>query len=172
MALITRISRLFSADVNAVIDRLEEPDLVLKQALRDMQDAAAVTESRVRALQTQIEQLTARRTDADEQLSRLDDELAVCLDAGDDDLARNVLRRKLSVEADAKDMAARDMELKRALAQQVQICEEQQQELESIRQKTELFDAELVGTNELAPAVSAEQVEIALLKEKQRRQAS
>ena len=172
MALITRISRLFSADVNAVIDRLEEPDLVLKQALRDMQDAAAVTESRVRALQTQIEQLTARRTDADEQLSCLDDELAVCLDAGDDDLARNVLRRKLGVEAGAKDMAARDIELKRALAHQVQICEEQQQELESIRQKTELFDAELVSTHELAPAVSAEQVEIALLKEKQRRQAS
>lgn len=172
MALITRISRLFSADVNAVIDRLEEPDLVLKQALRDMQDAAAVTESRVRSLQTQIEQLTARRADADEQLSRLDDELAVCFDAGDDDLARNVLRRKLSIEAGAKDMAARDVELKRALTHEVQVCEEQQQELESIRQKTELFDAELVGTHELAPSVSAEQVEIALLQEKQRRQTS
>lgn len=38
MALINRISRLFSADFNAVLDRIEEPDVLLKQALREMEE--------------------------------------------------------------------------------------------------------------------------------------
>ena len=38
MALITRIGRLFSADLNAVLDRIEEPDVLLKQALREMEE--------------------------------------------------------------------------------------------------------------------------------------
>jgi len=33
MALITRVSRLFRADVNAVLDHLEEPALLLHQAV-------------------------------------------------------------------------------------------------------------------------------------------
>ena len=32
MALITRMARLFTADVHAVLDRIEEPEVVLKQA--------------------------------------------------------------------------------------------------------------------------------------------
>ena len=41
MALITRISRLFQADLHAVLDRIEEPDLLLRQAVREMQDDLA-----------------------------------------------------------------------------------------------------------------------------------
>ena len=37
MALITRLSRMMRADFNALLDRLEEPDILLAQALRDMQ---------------------------------------------------------------------------------------------------------------------------------------
>ena len=36
MALINRISRLFQADFHAVLDQIEEPEQILKQAIRDM----------------------------------------------------------------------------------------------------------------------------------------
>jgi len=39
MALVTRLTRLFQADFHAVLDRIEEPDLQLKQAVREMQFA-------------------------------------------------------------------------------------------------------------------------------------
>ena len=38
MALINRVSRLFKADFHAVLDQLEEPEQILKQAIRDMED--------------------------------------------------------------------------------------------------------------------------------------
>ena len=47
MALINRISRLFKADFHAVLDQIEEPEALLKQAIRDMEDDLASTEQRV-----------------------------------------------------------------------------------------------------------------------------
>ena len=38
MALMTRVARLFRADLHAVLDRIEEPEVLLRQALREMED--------------------------------------------------------------------------------------------------------------------------------------
>ena len=47
MALINRISRLFKADFHAVLDQIEEPEALLKQAIRDMEDDVVNTEQRI-----------------------------------------------------------------------------------------------------------------------------
>ncbi|RLA35148.1 MAG: hypothetical protein DRR11_01080, partial [Gammaproteobacteria bacterium] len=47
MALINRISRLFKADFHAVLDQIEEPEQLLKQAIRDMEDELATTEQSI-----------------------------------------------------------------------------------------------------------------------------
>ena len=39
MAIVNRIRRLFRADVHAVLDIIEEPEAILKQAIREMQEA-------------------------------------------------------------------------------------------------------------------------------------
>ena len=46
MALINRMSRLFTADVHAVLDRIEEPDVLLKHAVREMEEELARGEQR------------------------------------------------------------------------------------------------------------------------------
>ena len=42
MELINRIARLFKADFHAVLDQIEEPEALLRQAIRDMEDELAV----------------------------------------------------------------------------------------------------------------------------------
>jgi phage shock protein A len=44
MALITRLSRLFQADMHAVLDKIEEPELLLRQAIREMEEFIATDE--------------------------------------------------------------------------------------------------------------------------------
>ena len=51
MALVTRLSRLFQADFHAVLDRIEEPDLQLRQAVREMQFALDQDQQRQQLLQ-------------------------------------------------------------------------------------------------------------------------
>ena len=50
MALVSRLTRLFQSDFHAVLDRIEEPDALLRQAVRDMEDALARDEQRVKNL--------------------------------------------------------------------------------------------------------------------------
>ena len=52
MALINRMTRLFTADLHAVLDRLEEPDVLLKHAIREMEDELALREHRMRSSTT------------------------------------------------------------------------------------------------------------------------
>jgi phage shock protein A len=47
MALLNRVSQLFKADFNAVLDQIEEPEQILKQAVRDMEDELASSENRI-----------------------------------------------------------------------------------------------------------------------------
>ena len=99
MALITRVSRLFRADLHAVLDRIEEPDILLKQALREMEEALARDEQRVKLLTHEQAQLSSRAQEVEQSLSDIEEELDVCFDSGKDELARALVRRKLEAAA-------------------------------------------------------------------------
>jgi len=98
MALITRLSRLIRSDLNAVLDRLEEPDILLAQALRDMQQALADNERELAALERDRQRLAQRRQRLSRRKAAAATELDICLDADQDDLARSLLRRGLEQE--------------------------------------------------------------------------
>ncbi|MGH8588771.1 MAG: PspA/IM30 family protein, partial [Gammaproteobacteria bacterium] len=50
MALITRVSRLFRSDLHAVLDRIEEPEVLLRQAIREMEAELSSDEQRIRLM--------------------------------------------------------------------------------------------------------------------------
>ena len=56
MALISRVSRLLRADLHAVLDHLEEPDVLLRQAVREMEEALAGDTARLQRLRREHEQ--------------------------------------------------------------------------------------------------------------------
>lgn len=176
MALVTRISRLFSADLHAVLDRVEEPGIVLKQAVRDMEAAVAATERRIRALRLQAEQIVCSRTSAEHQLRETGEELDVCLDADNDELARTVVQRKLQLERHLTALNNRSEHLHRALDEQERVLNRRWRELDTLRSKAESFDeagpACWEAPTTTGASVSREEVEVALLREKQRRERS
>ncbi len=69
MALINRISRLFKADFHAVLDQIEEPEMLLKQAIREMEDDLAETEQRIRVCAHEQEALATRNSEVDNKLA-------------------------------------------------------------------------------------------------------
>ncbi|MGH8477659.1 MAG: PspA/IM30 family protein, partial [Methylococcales bacterium] len=48
MTLIDRITRLFRADIHDLLDRIEDPSIVLKQAVRDMEQELSQDEQSIR----------------------------------------------------------------------------------------------------------------------------
>lgn len=103
MTLMTRIGRLFRADLNAVLDGLEEPAAVLRQALADMEDSFARGTAEAARLAGEAALLAQAAEDAAGRAARAAEEAALCLDAGKDDLARTSLRRQLECELRARE---------------------------------------------------------------------
>lgn len=172
MALITRISRLFTADVHAVLDRIEEPEVVLKQAVREMAEEVASDEQRLRWLQAERQQLRQRIDDASEEVASLDGELDLCFETGEEDLARSLVKRKLVAEQHLKQAGQQMERVEREHDALETTLNEHRQILAETRQKADLFaDRPTNGLTATADAgISQDAIDVAFLKEKQRRQ--
>jgi len=178
MTLITRFTRLFRADLHAVLDRLEEPEALLRQALREMQDATADDEQRLRKLRHDLLQLTRRDASLERSIAQFDSELDVSLGADREDLARPLVRRKLEAQRqllgvreqrESADKACQDLEARVA---------EQRTRIEELRHQAELLGSTLDEPRgqplSIEPALAPvrdEDVEVALIRERQRRRA-
>jgi phage shock protein A len=178
MTLINRFARLFRADVHAVLDCIEEPALLLRQALRDMEESLAREQRGSERLQSERGQWLIRQTECEQALADCDRELDLCLAAGKDDLARAVLKRKLETEQRGKALAGKLQANEAALTAATARIEDWKAQLAGIRQKAELFTddetrcAAPVVECRFASAIRDEDIEIALLREKERRRPS
>jgi phage shock protein A len=170
MALINRVARLFKADAHAVIDQLEEPDLLLQQALREMQVIARESEDRLASLSQRSAALRKAIDDTERDVASCGDELDVCFAADDDDLARTVLRKRLQFE---RHVTALEQELDAVgddLAAQESVLRDQQLACEELEQKARIIARPEARANApVTGTVTADDVEIAFLAEKQRR---
>jgi len=183
MALVTRISRLFKADFHAVLDQIEEPGQLLRQAIRDMQDEIAIAEQRLSNRVAEQRSLEARCADVRLALADLDEQLDLCFRSGKEDLARSLIRKKLETGRILKQFVSRIEANQRHLAEQSRVIEENRTTLEGLRQKAEVFahrntigQGDPVSTDgawfarELS--VGDDEVEVAFLQEKARRSES
>ena len=178
MALITRVSRLFQADFHAVLDRIEEPEVLLRQAVREMEEELSRDEQRSKFLTHELGQLTARESDLEQSLHEIEEQLDVCFDAGNDDLARTSIKRKLETQQFCKGLTRKRQTLQKTLEELDTGLKENRARLESMRQKAELLAEESERTrpadNWTLPGINVrdEDVEVAFLREKKHRRRS
>jgi phage shock protein A len=174
MALINRMSRLLTADVHAVLDRIEEPDVLLKHAVREMEEELARGEQRARALAHEQDALGERQRKTEAALHELGLQLDVCFESRNEELARKIIRRRLETERLVQHAAERRAALAKELAAVSVALAEQREQLDVMRQKAELLAAPAAGGDfrDGDFAVGEAEVEVALLRERQKRQRS
>jgi phage shock protein A len=96
------MSRFFNwlkAVFNRVMNRLEDPDMMLDQARRDMQES--LVQNRERAVQaiTQKNRLQGMLADAEKKSAQLEQQATMALKQGNRDLARQFMREKSNNDA-------------------------------------------------------------------------
>ena len=173
MTLITRMSRLFRADLHAVLDRIEEPQALLRQAIREMEESLANDGRLTHSLKRQHESLAAHETELQSALRSLEEEMDLCFGSGEEALARGLIKRKLETERAIKAKGLQRKEVEAELAEVRARTEENRSRLDTIRQKAEAL-ADLPGDygSEAPwskPEIGEGEVDIALLREKQKR---
>jgi phage shock protein A len=175
MALINRMSRLFTADVHAVLDRIEEPDVLLKQAIREMEEELVRGEQALRLLAHQRERLADRQRKLIAARAEIAGQLDVCFADGNDELARKTLKRRLETERLAQHAVERGEAVEKEITQRQATINEQREHLDVMRQKAELLTTATDDSDEWSVrkfAVTDDEVELAFLRERQLRKPS
>lgn len=178
MALISRISRLFRADFNAVLDRIEEPDVLLKQALREMEEDIHSDVQQLKFLEKESVQLEYKINEIEKSIEQVNQELDICFESNEAELARSQVKRKLEIQRYEKHLRSK-LNSKNTKISNFQIrIEENKSRLTVMQQKLELliedepqFDGGKSFSN-ISEAINDDDVDMAFLREKLARSAS
>lgn len=184
MALINRVSRLFKADMHAVLDQIEEPEQLLRQAIRDMEDELTATDQRIAVCAHDQDALSVRKNELETSLTEIDEQLDLCFKSKKDGLAKTLIKKKLEAERLQKRLSSKYAANDRYIDEQRKLLDENRATLDGLRQKAELFAGRTSshpdGVSEFDDiawmarelTVSDDEIEIAFLREKDLRSAS
>lgn len=139
MAILNRIKRLFQADIHAILDVIEEPESVLKQAIREMQENLDQKQGQLARSGRLLDNLQNNQVRLKDEISRIAQDLTRCLETGNEELSRKTIGRRLALE---KQLAAVEEQLGalgRQRNEQRSAIEVQQAQLESVLEKARLF---------------------------------
>jgi len=178
MALMTRITHLFKADMHAIIDSIEEPSSVLKQAIREMEDLIVEDETQLITMAEHHKQVLSSNIETENLLNQDEEELDLCLETDNEELARVIIKRKLERLQFKKNLDEKGIRLTKAIEELNKKISQNRVSHESMKQKADL----LVERTELSDNkksntypdfnISQDDVEVALLREKKKRRLS
>lgn len=93
MGIMTRLVRLFKADVHGVMDQMEDKGLMLKQHLRDMREELDRKESHLASMLATREEAEREVHMRSREIEALEQDLALAIAKEKDDIARTLIRK-------------------------------------------------------------------------------
>lgn len=98
MNILQRISKLISANVNHMLDAAEDPEVMVKQLIRDMEESIIeLRRETVKAIGQQ-KQLEKKIEMTRGQAEVLEKKAAAALESGDEEFARKIITKKLELD--------------------------------------------------------------------------
>ncbi len=93
MGIMARVIKIFKADMHGVMDQLEDQGLLLKQYLRDMEDALSAKEAELKRKIASRSQAQQEHDKFLRQIEALEDDLKVAINKNKDDIARMLIKK-------------------------------------------------------------------------------
>ncbi len=107
MGILTRVVRIFKADVHGVMDQLEDQGLLLKQHLRDMAQALSLKEAKLNKMLASRKQAQQEHAKYRQQSQALEQDLAIAIHKNKDDIARMLIRKIKPLDSLREEIADR-----------------------------------------------------------------
>ena len=93
MGIMTRVVKIFKADIHGVMDQLEDQGLLLKQHLREMAESLHLKEVKLNKMIGSRKQTQKDYDKYNQQSAALEQDLAVAIQKDKDDIARMLIRK-------------------------------------------------------------------------------
>jgi phage shock protein A len=170
--LFDRIARLLKADAHGVIESLEERSLLLKQCVREAEIELNRKQARLDAVRDEVKRLREAIARAEDETRSLDEDVALALGGGKDELARFAARRLLAQRHTVQALQTRLAECSEEEQTLAPRVEAQFARFEALRARvrTELArreDTRERGIPSCQSQVADEEVELELLRRRQ-----
>jgi phage shock protein A len=104
MAILSRMLRLFKADVHGVMDQLEDKELLLKQYLREMETSLEEKQGRLNRCVQSIRQAESDFDQRKEEVRKLENDLDLAVRKEKDDIARMLIRKRRSLQSSCEQL--------------------------------------------------------------------
>ncbi len=127
---LTRVADIIRADIDDLVSRMEDPTKLVRQMILEMEDAVDEAVASVGNAIANERLLERRIRDRKGEAEIWEEKAAQALDAGEEDLARRALERKVTIQATTEEMES-------ALEEAGQITSQLKQQLVQFRQKLE-----------------------------------
>lgn len=170
MSVLTRMTRLFKADVHGILDAIEDPRTIVKQSIREMQGEIAKSEQALEVLRSAQERAKRQREAHASGLSEVEQQVILCAQAGNPALTKSIIRKKLEMQRRGDFLQREGEKLAKENLQVTETLTKRREQLREIQEKFELFSEDVANSTESTSAfedglrVSDEEVEVAFLK--------
>ena len=178
MAILTRIFRLFKADIHGVMDQIEDQGLLLKQHLRDMEESLVQKEAKLKQMCFAKDQARQDYEKGKNESNNLEQDLGVAIRKDRDDIARLLIKKLKPLAHIQSERCSHIDRLNHEIEQFREAIELQRLQFEQLRQQAANFFHRTQKQNEDHgwPAMQAgygvydlsdEEVELELLQRKE-----
>jgi len=175
MGIASRIVNIFKADIHGVMDQIEDQGLLLKQYLRDMEEALNRKEAELTRKMALRHQTQKEHAKYDQRYQALDHDLTVAVQKGKNDIARMLIRKTNPIGNLCDELVGQIAALDEEISQMKAHLEQQRLQYESLKirsadffHRTEMQVREKnlrnIMPESVAGQMSEEEIELELLK--------
>ena len=178
MAILSRMVRLFKADIHGVMDQIENQGLLLKQHLRDMEASLVQKETGLKKKVLAIEHAQQAFKKGQKECDSLESDLGVAIKKEKDDIARMLIKKLKPLTHIQSERSNHIEVLNREISEFKENLDQQRLQYEQLKQKaTEYFHRveqqdrenswQSIPTEFRTHDLSAEEIELELLQRKE-----
>ena len=140
MAILSRMVRLFKADIHGVMDQIENQGLLLKQHLRDMEASLVQKETHLKKMRIALGQAQQAYQKGQKECDDLEFDLGIAIKKEKDDIARMLIKKLKPLNRIQSERGSHIELLSREIAEFKEKIDEQRMQYEQLKQKaTEYF---------------------------------
>lgn len=139
MGILSRLLRLFKADVHGVMDQLEDKGLLLKQCLREMEIGLEEKETRLARMTRVRRQIAGDLTRHREDVQKLETDLDLAVRKDKDDIARVLIRKRRSIQGSCEQLVSQLENLTKEKDQLSEILSGQRLQYDQLKIKAAAF---------------------------------
>lgn len=143
MGIMTRFKDIMTANVNALLDKAEDPEKMIDQYLRNLESDFAKVKAETASIMA--EEKTAKRKlgECDEEIAKMGEYAKKAVAAGNDDDARQFLTKKSELTK-KREILAKDCELAQANAEKMrQMHDKLENDISEMKSKRDMLKAKV-----------------------------